>query len=120
MTADQKEECHLIIHGASVAAGSVGAGLAQLPLTDSAVILPIQIAMIVGLGKVFDQHITESAAKGLALASIGGFVGRGISQVLVGWIPVLGNAINAGTAASLTEAMGWAIADRFDRGEARA
>lgn len=34
--------------------------------------------------------------------------GRGISQVLVGWIPGYGNAINATTAAAVTEAIGWA------------
>lgn len=117
MTADQKERCHLIIHGASVSAGAVGAGLAQIPLADHAVIMPIQIAMVVGLGKVFGQHLTDSAAKGFVLASIGTLVGRGASQVLLGWIPILGNAINASTAAGLTEALGWAVANRLDKGE---
>ncbi|MBS4879931.1 MAG: hypothetical protein KH138_06445 [Firmicutes bacterium] len=42
-------------------------------------------------------------------------IGRGISQTLVGWIPGLGNAINAGTAAGLTEAIGWILADDFDK-----
>lgn len=117
MTDEQKEKCHLIIHGASVSAGAVGAGLAQLPLADSAVITPIQIAMIIGLGKVFNQHITDSAAKGFVLASIGSLVGRGAAQVLLGWIPGLGNAINATTAASITEGIGWAVANRLDKGE---
>ena len=117
MTDDQREKCHYIIHGAAAAAGTVGAGLAQIPLSDSAVIIPTQIAMVVGLGKVFGQHITDSAAKGLALASIGTLVGRGISQVLLGWIPVLGNTINAATAASITEALGWSVVDRLDKGE---
>lgn len=116
MTSDQNDKCHGIIHTASVAAAGVGAGLAQLPLTDSAAILPIQIGMIVALGKVFDVELTDSAAKGLILGTAGGFVGRAASQILLGWIPVLGNAINATTAAALTEAMGWAIAKKFDSG----
>lgn len=117
MTAEQKEKCHAIIHGASVSSGAVGAGLAQLPLADHAVIMPIQIAMVVGLGKVFNQHITDSAARGFVLASIGYLVGRSTVQVLLGWIPVLGNTINAATAAGITEALGWAVANKLDKGE---
>lgn len=36
-----------------------------------------------------------------------------VSQVLVGWIPGLGNAINASTAAALTESVGWLLAKEF-------
>ena len=107
----------MIIHTASTASGAVGAGLAQLPLTDHAVIVPIQVTMVVSLGKVFEVEITEAAAKGIALGMVGMYVGRAASQVLLGWIPFLGNAINAATAAGLTEAMGWAIAEKFAKGE---
>ena len=49
-----------------------------------------------------------------ALASVtAATVGRAVSQVLVGWIPGLGNAINASTAAALTESVGWLLAKEF-------
>jgi uncharacterized protein (DUF697 family) len=117
MTADQKEKCQVIIHGASVAAGGVGAGLAQLPVADAAVLIPMQIGMIIALGKVFNVDITEAAAKGLALGMAGMWIGRTATQLIAGWIPGLGNALNAATAAGLTEAMGWAVAKRFEKGE---
>ena len=117
MTESQKENCHLIIHGASTAAAGVGAGLAQLPLSDSIVLIPIQVSMVIALGKVFDVELTEAAAKGVIFTGVAATVGRAVSQVLVGWIPGIGNAINATTAASVTEALGWGIAARFDRGE---
>jgi uncharacterized protein (DUF697 family) len=117
MTDDQKQQCHLIIHTAATASAGIAAGLAQVPLSDSALIVPIQITMIVSLGLVFDVHLTEAAAKGIALGMVGTYVGRAVSQVLLGWIPVLGNALNATTAAGLTEAMGWAVANRFEQGE---
>jgi len=117
VTRNQREECHAIIHAASLAAAGVGGGLAQIPLSDNVVIVPIQVAMIAGLGKVFGVHITDAAAKGIALGMVGSFVGRTVSQILVGWIPGVGNAINATTAAGITEAMGWAVADRFEKGE---
>lgn len=110
---DLKKKCHVIIHTASVAAGGVGTGLAQIPLADNAVITPIQITMIVSLAAVFDIRLTEGAAKGILGGASGSLIGRKVSQVLFGWIPVLGNAINTATAAGLTEAIGWMAATHF-------
>ncbi len=113
MTTAQRNKCHGIIHGASASAGAVGIGLAQIPCSDNAVITPIQLAMTVALGRVFGIELTESSAKA-ALASVAAAtVGRTLSQVLVGWIPIAGNIINAATAASVTEAMGWILAEDF-------
>ena len=116
MTDDQKSACHKIIHGASGAAAAVGAGFAQLPMSDNAVLVPIQITMVCALGKVFKIELTESIAKGVVLSIAAGYGGRLISQILVGWIPGLGNAVNATTAAGLTEAVGWAVVDKLDKG----
>lgn len=113
LSKEQKNKCNAIIHTASASAGAVGTGLAQIPLSDNALIVPIQITMIISLGKVFDIRLTEGAAKGV-LATVGSsFVGRGISQVLIGWIPGIGNAINSATAAGVTEATGWAAVKHF-------
>lgn len=115
ITSAQRGQCHAIIHTASASAGAIGAGLAQLPCSDNVVITPIQIAMTIGLGRVFGLELTESAA----LASMGTCItyslGRGASQLLLGWIPVAGNIINSCTAASVTELMGWALAESFAR-----
>lgn len=117
MTEDQRTKCHTIIHSASIAAAAVGAGLAQLPVADNTIIVPIQVTMTIALGKIFNQHITDSVANGLVLGSAGTFFGRSVSQILICWIPVVGNVINATTAAGITEAIGWAITDKFDRDE---
>lgn len=115
LTEDQKMKCNGIIHTASVAAGGVGTGLAQIPLSDNAIITPIQITMITSLGAVFGIRVTEGVAKGIIAGSAASIIGRGAVQVLVGWIPGVGNAINTATAAGITEAMGWmAVAHFFD------
>lgn len=113
LTQKQIVACNTIIHGASVAAGSAGAGLAQVPLSDTAIITPIQIGMITALGAVFDIRVTEGAAKGILSSLAASIAGRGLSQVLVGWMPLVGNAINTATAAGLTEAVGWAAVTHF-------
>lgn len=113
MTSSEKKSCHRIIHTASLATGGVGAGLAQLPGTDNAAIVPIQLAMIIALGRVFDMDITKSSAEATLATAAATVVGRGISQALVGWIPGVGNVINATTAATITEGIGWMIANNF-------
>jgi uncharacterized protein (DUF697 family) len=62
---------------------------------------------------VFGIRVTEGAAKGILSTLAASFIGRGISQALVGWIPGLGNIINAGTAAAITEAIGWTAVEHF-------
>lgn len=110
---DMLAKCNGIIHGAAAACGGVGTGLAQIPASDNAVIVPIQIGMIVGLGAVFELNITESAAKSIIASAGATIVGRTVSQFLVGWIPVIGNAINTATAAGVTEAIGWIAVKNF-------
>lgn len=114
MTKEQQKKCHTIIHASSVLCGAVGAGLAQLPMADAVPISAVQIAMIVALGKVFDRSIEEGAAKGMLMSQLATMTGRAVSSTLVGWIPVLGNLINAGTASGITETIGWAIAKDLD------
>ena len=108
-----QKSCHKIIHTSSGLAATVGAGLAQIPLADNTVITPIQISMIISLGKVFDQKVTETVAKSLLASLIANFVGRGVAQVAWGWVPGLGNVTNATTAAAITESIGWLCVDHF-------
>lgn len=115
MTNSQHDKCSAIIHTASVAAGGVGAGLAQLPCSDNALITPIQLTMTISLGQVFNLDIDESAAKAAVASMAGATIGRAVSQVLIGWVPGIGNAINASTAAAVTETLGWLIAKDFEK-----
>lgn len=117
MEKSTKQKCHAVIHSASAAAAGVGGGLAQIPGSDAPVLVAIQTTMIISIGKIFNRTITESLAGAFLAETLGVSVGRGIAQVLVGWIPGVGNAINATTAAGLTEAIGWAAAKAFDKGE---
>lgn len=114
-TPEQRRKCHAIIHSAGTSAGAIGAGLAQFPCSDNAVITPIQLSMTISLGRVFGIELTESAARATVASLTAATIGRTASQVLIGWIPVAGNIINACTAFSITEALGWFIAEDFAR-----
>lgn len=113
MTKSEKIKCNTIIHLAGAATACVGAGLAQIPCSDNFLITPVQLAMTISLGKVFGINLTESAAKSAVGSAAAATVGRAVSQVAAGWIPVAGNVSNAVTAASLTEGLGWMLANEF-------
>ncbi|MBQ7221153.1 MAG: hypothetical protein IJS28_09250 [Synergistaceae bacterium] len=115
MTSAESSKCSAIIHTASVACAGIGGGLAQLPGSDAIPITAAQVTMIISLGSVFGKSITETAARALIKSLAGASVGRLVSQFALGWIPGLGNAINATTAAGITETLGWNAAKKFDR-----
>lgn len=106
------EGVHIMIHGAAMAAAGVGAGLAQLPGSDAPVLTTLQSAMVLGIAQQYGVSLAKTAATDLVLTFAATMAGRGISQALIGWIPGIGNAINASTAAAITEAIGWA-ADKY-------
>ena len=116
--ASKAEKIHALIHAAAASCAAVGGGLAQAPGADTAVITPIQVAMIVALGAEHGTPISKTAAAELILPFSAAALGRGLSQLLLGWVPGLGNAINAITAAALTEAIGWAADAYFADGNA--
>lgn len=115
MTKSQMIKCNAIIHAASLGAAGVGAGFAQVPCSDSAVITPIQLAMTISLGKVFNKKLSSSAAKSAMATGTATMIGRTASQVAIGWIPGAGNIINAATAGVITESLGWILAKEFEK-----
>ena len=113
MTKEEQISTRRAIHTTAAAAAGVGAGLAQIPGSDSAILVTLQIAMIRKIGKTFEIKVTESSAETIIGTSLATMAGRGLSQFLAGWIPIAGNIINAGTAALITELLGWMIANEF-------
>lgn len=107
MTKDQLSRCNFAIHGAAVAAGAFG--IIPIPVMDAIPISAAQVKMVVDLGKIFDQTITDSAAKGLIGAAASTLIGRSLVKL----VPVAGWIASAGVAAGVTEAIGWTIAVDF-------
>ena len=104
-----------LIHVFAAVAAGVGLGLAQLPGSDAPVLVALQTAMIVALADKLDVPLTRAGAAELALTMAATMVGRGLSQVLVGWLPAFGNAVNALTAFAVTEAVGHFAVRWFQR-----
>lgn len=112
-----KSEAQITIHTASAGAAAIGGGLAFFPFADNVPLMGIQMGMAIRLGKLFGIDLSESMASGAVrtvLASMSGqFFTRSLSQAILGWVPVWGNALNATTAAIITEAVGWSLFQKF-------
>ena len=113
----KEDNCARIIHVAAASAAAVGGGMAQTPGGDSAAIMPIQATMIVAIAREFGRCMTVETATSMIAPLAATYVGRGISQFLIGWIPGIGNVINATTAAAITEAIGWGAVELFCDGK---
>ena len=117
MPKELKKECSIAIHTAATAAAAAGA--IPIPMSDAIPITAAQIGMVVKLGKIFDLTISESAAKSIISVGIAQQAGRAVVTNVLKAIPgagtLVGGVIGATTAATLTEALGWIIADDFFR-----
>lgn len=117
MPKDLEKKCHIAIHAATTAAAAAGA--LPIPMADAIPITAAQIAMVVRLGKIFGISLSESTTKSILGVGITQSAGRTLAANLIKAVPgagtVIGGVISASTAAALTEALGWIIADDFYR-----
>lgn len=99
------------------AAEAAAAGTLPIPMSDTIPITAAQIAMVIKLGKIFDLTISETAAKTILGLGLTQQAGRAIVANILKCIPgagsVIGGVIGGATAAALTEALGWIVADDF-------
>ncbi len=107
MTADQIVKCNVVIHTATTAASAEA--FVPIPGADAVPITATQVTMIVALGKIFDQKISEGVAKGIIGATASTIIGRNLVKL----IPVAGWAVSVTVAAGVTEAIGWTVAVDF-------
>ncbi len=122
MTDEEKKKCHEIIHAASITAAAVGGGSVAIPvigsfisLLDESAITPIQIGMIISLGKVFNVSLNKKTAASMLTGMIAAKFGRKVAGFFGGMVPGLGPVINGATAASITEAIGWSTVTYFNK-----
>jgi GTP-binding protein Era len=103
------------ITGAASTAGVIA--LTPLPLIDFLPLSALQIALVVGLARIYDYRITLGRLRELTGVLGMGFLGRTLFQQLskLGGPP--GWAVSAAVAAGTTVIIGYAAALWFDRGE---
>ena len=118
MTFEQEKSCKFIIHTAATLAAGSAAAMAQAPGADNAALVAIVGGMVWELAEVFDIKISEAKAEigAIVLKYFAGTIAARIaSEWILGWIPFLGNSVNAATMIALVEYIGWTTAENFDQ-----
>lgn len=117
MPKELEKKCHAAIHSATAAAAAAGA--IPIPMSDAIPITAAQISMVIALGKIFGITLSEAATKSILGVGVTQQAGRALAANLIKAVPgagsIVGGVIGASTAALLTEALGWIVADDFYR-----
>ena len=102
------EKAKAAILAASGVAASAG-GINPVPLSDSAVIVPVQTALAVRLAKIYGFNATSNAALALLKSQLVSLAGRQLAASLTKLVPVVGQLINASVAGAITAGFGFAL-----------
>ncbi len=109
--------------GAAVAAAAA-AGATPIPFSDAAILVPIQLAMMASIAHTYDVQLDRATAAALAATAGATTAGRSLVTGLIKMIPgpgtLVGGAVAAGVASSLTWAVGQAwilVSARISQGE---
>jgi uncharacterized protein (DUF697 family) len=108
----KKDEAQKIIHGVAVASSSISSAL--IPFSaDTSALTSLHVGMIQALAKIFGLKLDARGAMGILHEISGPLLGQVSSKTLLGWIPGVGNWINASVTTGFTEALGWRVYHYF-------
>ena len=108
----KKEAAYKIVKTFSVTVAT-SAGLNPLPMSDSLLIAPQQIAMSVKISKIFGFDSFGENAKALLQSQLVSLAGKQLVTSLTKFIPIAGQVINASVAGSMTFALGTALIEIY-------
>jgi len=109
ITPKEVETIEKIIHSAAMSAAAASAVLAPGAVigADTAVLIPIHVAMIITIGEVFHQSIGKDIALGILAGASGVALGSFGARAILGLIPIVGSVANASVSFICTEVIGW-------------
>ncbi|PCR99859.1 DUF697 domain-containing protein [Lactococcus fujiensis] len=119
LDAEKRSQCHKVIHSATLMAAIVT--LSPIPLTDSAMLVPIQVVMMSRLHKIFGATWREGMAWSIAKETFLLAFVREIPGNLMKIIPFFGTAAgsvaNVTVSVLITETLGWVTVNMLNNGE---
>lgn len=106
------QRAHVVVAGAALTAG--GAGAVPISFSDAIAIVPIQISMLAGISAVWGLPVSTAflatlisgAITGSAASVVGRAAAGGLLKLIPGVGSVVGGAISASVASTLTTAFG--------------
>ena len=96
-------------------AASASAGLNPLPIGDAALIVPQQVAMAIGLARIYGFDGVNSGVMTFLKGQIISLAAKQLASGLAKLIPGVGQLLNAAVAGGVTWALGQALAEIYGR-----
>ena len=97
------------------AAAAAGIGATPIPVSDAALLTPLQITMATNIIHIYGMENFASISKALigdiVISNLGKAFTGGLLKLIPGVGTVIGGAINAGVASLITSALGFAISE---------
>lgn len=96
-------------------AGAFGIGFAPIPMSDSALLIPLQITMSTHIIHIYGMEnfagISSALISDIVVSNLGKAFAGGLLKLIPGVGTWIGGAINAGVASLITSALGFAISE---------
>jgi uncharacterized protein (DUF697 family) len=96
----------------AASASAAAAGATPIPFSDAVILVPLQLAMMASISHTYDVEVDKATAAALAATAAATTAGRSLVTGLIKLVPgpgtLVGGAIAAGVASSLTWAVGQA------------
>ncbi|SDS98410.1 GTPase family protein [Microterricola viridarii] len=110
--ARKRKDAHTAVQAAAVSALAVG--VVPIPLADAALLVPIQLAMMARVAAIYGLKLDTAAIASTAITTVLVAGGKsavvGLTKLVPGAGTIVGGAISAGVASTLTLATGFAWA----------
>jgi uncharacterized protein (DUF697 family) len=112
-----KQKANKAVHTAALGAATVAA--TPIPFADAIALMPIQTAMIVQIYRAYGKKVSKGMVQGvLKSTTLGRSLAGNLFKLVPGAGSILGGAISAGVAVSVTEAIGQVLIKEFEDGNA--
>ncbi|MGZ5050759.1 MAG: hypothetical protein ACXWAS_06845 [Methylobacter sp.] len=110
----RRAKAEKIIDDIARSAAGLTATFSQIPGMGAATLTKFYLEMAGKIAALFDQKLESKAAQSLVLEGCARYSTPLLQKSVLGWIPLLGNIINAKITYDVTRKIGWFLYDRFD------
>ena len=114
-----RKKANKAVHTAALGAATIAA--TPIPFADAVALMPLQTTMIVQIYRAYGKKISKGMVQGVLKATFATTLGRSLAGNLFKLVPgagsILGGAISAGVAVSVTETIGQVLIKEFEDGD---
>lgn len=110
----RRAQAEKIIDDIARSAAGLTATFSQIPGMGAATLTKFYLEMAGKIAALFGRKLESKAAQSLVLEGCVRYSTPLLQKSMLGWIPLLGNIVNAKITYDVTKKIGWFLYNRFD------